>query len=77
MTKRWLIKPFTKFDLSKIEELRRSFEVPSAGKLRRSISANYYNWKLIKNYINSGILHVAEIEGKVVGMVSITPKSIL
>ena len=77
MTRRWLIKPFTKFDLSKIEELRRSFEVPSAGKLRRSISANYYNWKLIKNYINSGILHVAEIEGKVVGMVSITPKSIL
>ena len=77
MKKKWLIKPFTKFDLSRIEELRKLFEVPSEDTWRRSISANYYSWKLIKNYIDSGILHFSEIEDKVVGMVSLTPKSVL
>ena len=77
MNKKWLNKSFIKSDLSKIEELRRSFVDPSRGTWKRSISTDYYHWKLIKNYLNTGILHVAEIEDTVVGMVSITPKSIL
>jgi len=77
MNKKWQNKPFIDSDLSKIEELRESFEDPSQGTWRRSKNAEYYHWKLVKNYLHKGILHIAELEKKVVGMVSITPKSIL
>ena len=77
MNKKWLNKPFIESDLSEVYELRRSFEDPSQSTWRRSISTAYYRWKLVKNYLQRGILHIAELEKKVVGMVSITPKSIL
>ena len=75
MDKKWENVPFNNIDYSEIQRLRQVFEDPSENTWRRSISAQYYHWKLASNYHQTGIIHVAKSEQEIVGMVSITPKS--
>jgi hypothetical protein len=73
----WKNVKFEKVDYHEIELLRAVFEDPNENTTRRSISKEYYKWKFDDNPAGKGILHVAKIEDRIVGMVSITPKIFL
>lgn len=73
--KPWQIRKFyTADDFQKVSQLRKSFSESKKSSERRTCEPEYYRWKLQDNPVKEGMLHVADDKGKVVGMVSITPK---
>ncbi|MFC1559167.1 GNAT family N-acetyltransferase [Gemmatimonadota bacterium] len=77
MNKDWKNEVFEKPDYSEIAELRSFFNDPDRNTWRKSTSSEYYHWKLWRNYIDRGLLHVADFNSQVVGMASITPKTFI
>lgn len=72
--KRWHVRKFVDEDFEKVSRLRKLFFEHAEEASRRSYEPDYYRWKIESNPVQRGILHVADDAGRVVGMVSITPK---
>jgi hypothetical protein len=62
-------------DYSEIESLRSIFVDLDSNTSRRSISKDYYRRKLKDNPEGEGVLHVIKVDSKIVGMLSLTPKT--
>jgi len=73
----WSNEKYDGLDFLEVESLRQIFEDPNTRTSRRSISKEYYKWKILSNPKGNGILHVTKINNEIVGMASITPKSFL
>lgn len=70
----WKARVFAEDDFDKASALRKIFLDPNTSSIRRSCEPEYYRWKILKNPLQQGIFHVAEDNGKVVGMTTVTPK---
>lgn len=71
--KKLTIRFFVDSDFDKISQLRKSFTTRTI----RNREASYYRWKLLYNPFQEGLLHVADDEGYVASMTTVTPKRFL
>ncbi len=70
----WDARSFREGDFEKAAHLRKLFNEDNSDK--RSGEAKYYHWKMLTNPIQKGVFNVADDHGDVVGLTTITPKSI-
>lgn len=70
----WKTRSLVDADFEKASQLRKIFFAGESGSSRRSSGPIYYRWKILTNPVGSGLFHVADHAGQVVGMTTITPK---
>ncbi len=74
---RWKSRPFLNDDIEKVSALRKVFLDHNTVSVHRSYEPEYYRWKILENPFQRGLIHIAEDNGEVVGMTTVTPKKLL
>jgi hypothetical protein len=74
---RWKIRSFCEGDFENVSRLRKVFFEQPDELTRRSCTPDYYRWKIQRNPVQMGILHVADDVGKVVAMATFRIQSAL
>ena len=68
--KKLLIRSFVDADFENISQLRKTFTTRTS----RNREASYYRWKILDNPLQEGLLNVADDDGFVASMTTVTPK---
>ena len=71
---RWKARSFVDADFEKAANLRKDFFMNEQGSQRRSCEPTYYRWKILSNPVGAGLFHVADDDGQVVGITTVTSK---
>jgi len=75
--KRWHIRKSVDEDYANASHLRKLFFNGVAPEGKRSCEEDYYRWKIQNNPVQTGLFHVADDKGLIVGMTTATPKHLI